>query len=270
MSKEANIIQRYIDCFDDCRSIIYKGITLNPFLTKDIRLCNYVCYCLVVDPLEFDDISLMPLRRLGLIMTIFERISSGQLPDSQELREKYILTIQSFKELLQVQFRGFKYDFTDPEKPNRKRILRFIDKNGNYQILNEKEFEELSDLILYYNGIDTSYKQIPAAMRKEADRVRELLSKKNKSKAPSIEKMIDSAFLYLKDYDKVLNLPVRKFYNLISNIQKREEYSILMSGMYVTKGVEHWMGGDYSKNPYEGVFEKESDTKKKLNNYKNL
>ena len=269
MKKKEDIIQQYVEYFDDCRPLTYHGIEIKPFLAKDIRKCNYCCYCLSIDPLEYDDISLMPLRRLGLVLTIFERIVNNKLPENEEIRDKYLLTIQSFKHLLQALFPNYLCDFTDPENPNRKRILRLADKNtGEYQIINEKEFEDLSDLILYYNGIDTSYKQIPPAMRKEADRVRELLNRKNKSKAPSIEKMIDSAFLILKDYDKVLNLPVRKFYNLIINIQKREEYSILMSGMYVVKGVEHWMGGDYTKNVYDGVFSTESETKKQLNDYK--
>ena len=236
-------------------------------MVKDIRRCNYACYCLAIDPLEFDDITLMPLRRLGLIITIFERVINKQMPSNPEIQQKYLLMIQSFRELLQTVFSEYTSDFSDPNNPNRKRILRLISKDGSYQIFNEKDFEELSELLLYYNGVDTSYKNIPAAMRKEADRIVELHRKQNKNKAPSIEKMIDSAFLILKDYDKVMSLPVRKFYNLIHNIQKREEYTILMSGMYITKGVHHWMSGDYFKNPYEGVFEKESDTKKKLEKF---
>ena len=196
MSKEVGIIQKYINCFDDCRPIAYKGIEIKPFLVKDIRLCNYACYCLVIDPLEFDDITFMPLRRLGLILTIFERIMAEQLPTNEEIQQKYFLTVQSFRDLLQTVFSDFTFDFVDPQNPKRKRILRLIAKDGSYQIFNEKEFEELSELILYYNGIDVSYRDIPAAMRKEADRIKELLNKRNKSKAPSIEKMIDSAFLF--------------------------------------------------------------------------
>lgn len=48
-----------------------------------------------------------------------------------------------------------------------------------------------------------------------------------------------------------MNLPLRKFYHLISNIQKREEYTILMSGMYITKNVSHWMSGGYEYDPYQ-------------------
>jgi hypothetical protein len=268
MSQEIDIVQKYIEYFDDCRPIDYKGFEITPFLAKDIRKCNFACYCLVVDPLEFEDITLMPLKRLSMILTIFERLLGNYEIKSDDIKKMYHLVVQSFAFFIETTFPDCSFDSTDPNNPKRKKLLRLINNDdGTYKIIGEKEFEDLAELILYYNGIDTSYKNIPAAMRKDAERVRQLINKQNKVKAPSIEKMIDSAFLYMGDYEKVLNLPVRKFYNLITNIQKREEYNILMSGMYVTKGVEHWMSGDYTKNDYKGVFEKEYDTRAKLKNF---
>lgn len=268
MSKENHIVDKYIECFDDCKPIVYKGITISPFLTKNIRLCNYACYCLVLDPVDLNDISLMPLKRLDLIITIFERLVNNQLPKDNEVVEKYQLVAQSFQLLLKNVFRGYKFDFSDPGNSNRKKVLTLIDeKNLSYQVFNVKEFEDICDLILYHNGIDVSYKKYPAAMRKELERNLRLRQKQNKDKAPSIEKMIDSAFLFVHSYKKILDLPVRKFYNLILNIQKKEEYSILMSGMYITKNVSHWMSGNYDRDPYKEILGTEEQT---LDKFKNL
>ena len=258
MSDGISVIDRYIECFDDCKPIVYKGIFISPFLAKDIRLCNYACYCLIVEPVDFNDITLMPLKRLDLIMTIFERVLNNQLPSDKNISKKFQLVIDSFKILLKSVFIGYDFDFTDPNNPNRKRVLRVIDdENQKYQVFGINDFEEMSELILHHNGIDVSYRdKYPAGLRKELD---DKIVKMNKSKnAPSIEKMIDSAFLFIRDYEKVLNLPIRKFYNLILNIQKREEYEILMSGAYIVKDVMHWMSGEYEKDPYKDLVTTES------------
>lgn len=264
MSKETNVMEKYMECFDDCRPIVYKGIVISPFLTKDIRLCNFACYCLVLDPLDLNDISLMPLKRLDLILTIFERIINNQFPKDNDIAEKYQLVVQSFQLLLKNVFRGYKFDFSDPNNPNRKKVLTLIDEeNLSYQVFSVKEFEDICDLILHHNGIDVSYKnKYPAGLRKELD---EQITKMNKTKnAPSIEKMIDSAFLFINDYEKVLNLPLRKFYNLILNIQKREEYEILMSGAYIVKNVTHWMSGKYETDPYKDLVTTSDSDKEKF------
>lgn len=258
MSEEISIVDKYIECFDDCRPIIYKGVMLSPFLAKDIRLCNQACYCLLLEPVELNDISLMPLKRLDLILTIFERLVDNRLPLSQEALEKYQDVAQSFQMLLKYIFKGYSFDFTDPNNPSRKHILQIIDEeNLKYQVFSANDFEKISELILYYNGIDVSYKEkYPYEMRKDMDRYLGLM---NKSKqAPSIEKMIDSAFLFIKDYAKVLDMPLRKFYNLITNIQKREEYEILMSGAYIVKNVSHWMSGGYEQDPYKDMITTEN------------
>lgn len=268
MSEEISIVDKYIECFDDCRPIVYKGITISPFYTKDIRLCNYACYCLVLDPVDLDDISLMPLKRLDLILTVFERLASNQIPSNNEIAEKYQLVAQSFQLLLKNVFRGYKFDFSDPNNSKRKKVLSIIDEeNQSYQVFGVNEFENLCNLILHHNGIDVSYKKYPAAMRKELERNLKLKQKQNKDKAPSIEKMIDSAFLFIQSYEKILDLPVRKFYNLILNIQKKEEYNILMSGMYITKNVSHWMSGNYDRDPYKEMLGTEEQT---MGKYKNL
>lgn len=268
MSKEVNIIDKHIESFDDCRPIAYKGISISPFLTKDIRLCNYACYCLVLDPVDLNDISLMPLKRLDLILTICERLVNAKLPNDREIAGKFQLVAESFRLLLKNVFRGYRFHFSDPNNPSRKKVLSLIDKeNQSYQVFSVNEFEDICDLILYHNGIDVSYKKYPAAMRKELERNLRLRQKQNKDKAPSIEKMIDSAFLFVQSYEKVLDLPVRKFYNLILNIQKKEEYNILMSGMYITKNVSHWMSGSYDRDPYKDILGTEEQT---LNKFKNL
>lgn len=258
MSDNITVIDKYIECFDDCRPILYKGIVITPFTVRDIRLRDYACYCLIIDPVDLNDITLMPLKRLDLIMTVFERFLNNQIPSDKSIAKKFQLIADSFKTLLKSVFIGYNFDFSDPNNPNRKRILRVIDdENQKYQVFGINDFEEISELILYHNGIDVSYRdKYPAGLRKELD---EKIEKMNKSKdAPSIEKMIDSAFLFINDYEKILNLPVRKFYNLILNIQKREEYEILMSGAYIVKNVSHWMSGQYEKDPYKDLVTTES------------
>lgn len=210
----------------------------------------------------------MPLKQLDFIMTILERIFDNMVPKNHEVAEKYHLVLQSFQHLIANVFKGYTFDFYDPHNPERKHILRIMDDdNKTYQIYNTNEFEELSDLILYHNGVDVSYRNYPIAMRKELERNLEILKKQNKQTAPSVEKMIDCAFLYLKSYETVLNLPVRKFYNFILNVQKREEYTILMSGAYIVKNISYWMTGDYDRDPYKALIKTEEQT---LNKFKDL
>lgn len=265
MSEEINIIDKYIECFDDCRPIVYKGVTLSPFLTKDIRHCNQSCYCLLLEPVELGDISLMPLKRLDLILTIFERLVDKRLSLSPEVLARYQSVVQSFQMLLKYVFQGYSFDFSDPDNPSRKRVLRIIEKDSQrYKVFSANDFEKISELILYYNGIDVSYKEkYPYEMRKDMDRYLGLM---NKSKqAPSIEKMIDSACLFIKDYAKVLDMPLRKFYNLITNIQKREEYKIVMSNVYRTKNIPHWMSGGYEQDPYKNMITTEDKVMNQFN-----
>ena len=246
------IIRRYESYFDDCRPLEYKGLTIYPFLTKDIRICNMACHCLLADPVDFEDITLMPLERLELILTIIDRMMRGQLPEQVEKRAQYYTLVQSFQLLMRSAFRDFEYDFKDPQNENRKIVLQLMEKQSQqYTVLGKAEFEELADLILYHNGIDVAYKKYPPAMRRELEKKLKAMQRQSAKEAPTIEKMIDSAFLFLKSYDAVMNLPLRKFYHLISNIQKREEYTILMSGMYITKNVSHWMSGGYEYDPYQ-------------------
>lgn len=267
MSEELSIINKYIKCFDDCKTITYKGVTISPFLAKDIRECNQSCYCLLLEPVELNDISLMPLKRLDLILTIFRRLATGYVIESQEVLEKYHIATQSFRLLLDNVFKGYRFDISDPSNAARKNVLCIIDdKAQKYQVFNATEFEEICDLILYHNGIDISYKEkYPYEMRKDMDRYLNLMNKG--TEAPSTEKMIDSAFLFIKDYEKVLNMPLRKFYNLILNIQKREEYEIVMSGAYIEKNISYWMSGGYEQDPYKNMVTTED---KVINQFNDL
>lgn len=256
MGKQS-VIERYIDTFDDCRTLVYKGMEIRPFTVREIRQCFASCHCLRIDPVEFEDVSLLTVKRLPMLLHLWEQYQKGAIERSDTVR---LGVLSSFKKLYETVFQ--KYDvFLSNAKGQ---TISFRGKeNGQVTTLNAKEFEELSELILYQNGIDVSYmKKYPPNIRRELRRTVEIMNRNQK--APSIEKLIDSAFLLLGSYDAVMRLPVRKFYNLLQNTQRRENFEIMTSGFYAAKNVVYWMAGDYANDPYAGLLSTEQDVTNRL------
>lgn len=255
--KKQSVIDRYIDTFDDCRPLEFMGLTVRPFTVRQIRQCYMSCYCLSVDPVEFEDVSLLTVKRLPMIFQIWEQYQKGLIGRGDTVRRE---VLRSFKCLCNTLFSDYRAEFPG----NARRVISFRGaEDGSAVELGVKEFEDLSELILYQNGIDVSYlKKYPPNTRRELRRMAEIMNRRKKT--PSIEKLIDSAFLLIGSYDAVMRLPVRKFYNLLQNTQQKESFEILTSGMYSTKNVAHWMSGGYASDPFAGLMSTERETRDKF------
>lgn len=264
IGKLNKLFESYQNYFEYCdEPLNYKGILIEPMTMRNYREFKFISYCLEFEPSELNDISMIPYKKYTFLMKINQRLLNDEVPP--ENYNTYVNLASSFKGFKQIVFKNYNFLAMDINHENRKKSFTLIPKeitesDPPYIVVSEKEFEELYRLFLFQNGTDVSYKdEYPLNIRMEADKLITLTNKLSKTKPVSLEKQIDlCASIFGGDYNKVKELPIRKFFNLNSNLLERETYNSSLNGMIIAgSSIPHWFSGDYTKNPYEGIIQTE-------------
>lgn len=260
-----DIIKEYESHFYGCTPIEYKGVKIHPLKVREDSLAGLSAFCLLVDQHIFNDIELMGKSRLDfLISTLsqYESVINNNLSIDKEVESLYKILLISLDAFVTHGLKADNWDFCDPNNPKRK-VLRVYYKKEDYSaVLGMQDFDSIKYLFLELNGISYEFEKYPIAMRHSLDEQIKKMAAFEKDEPPTFEKLID--VVYMKkagvSYDDILNLPRRKFFNLIDNIREEQEYIMLksadLSGMVEIKGhIPHWMHGGYVKDIYKGMID---------------
>lgn len=269
-----NIVDRYIESFDFCDPIQYKGLIITPYTVGEMRSCNLAMYCLSVDPYEFDDLQLLPLKRLEFIITIVNRKNKGKMPSNPKIAEQYDLVCSSFVHLCSTLFSSYTFRFGDPLKPKRKNAITFLSNEDRLKFitLSVSEFEDMADLILYQNAVDMSYRDVPYGLRKDIRRRQAANAKRKNAQKVDIEKLIDVVAYKMGDfsYAQIREMPIRKFLNHVDNIRNEQEYVILSHPMRDSSKLKHWMYDGYDRDGFKSYIQSEADALKEIGQVEGL
>ena len=249
-----DIVKEYESNFYGCSPIEFKGVKIHPFKVRENTLADLAAFCLLVDQHIFDDVELMGKSRLDFLITIadrYESVAKGDSNSDERITSLYKLLILSLNALIVHGLKADDWDFNDPNNPKRK-VLRIYYKDENYSVvLNMRDFDSVKYLFLELNGFSYEFEKYPIAMRHSLDEQIKKMAAFDKDEPPTFEKLIDVAYL--------LNLPRRKFFNLIDNIREEQTYVMLqsakLSGMVeIKEHISHWMSGGYVKDIYESMI----------------
>ena len=133
-----------------------------------------------------------------------------------------------------------------------------------------KDYEEIRTIIAEQNSIELIDYNIHPDIRKLIEEKKKFRAQSAENKVGTFEELIDSIMLASgQDEDKILNLTIRRFINLI------QRYDIMLSYELYTqlspyldkkdkKGVVRWNGAVKKDNDYKSHLVKASDLEKKI------
>lgn len=259
-----DIIKEYESHFYGCTPIEYKGVKIHPLKICENSLAGLSAFCLLVEQHVFNDIELMGKSRLDFLISVvsqYENIINNDIEIDNETAALYRALVLSLDAFITHGLKADNWDFCDPNNPKRK-VLRVYYKDEDYSVvLNMQDFDSVKYLFLELNGISYEFEKYPIAMRHSLDEQIKKMAAFEKDEPPTLEKLIDIAYLKKtgSSYEDILNLPRRKFFNLIDNIRDEQAYVMVksaeLSGMVeIKEHISHWMSGGYVKDIYKDMI----------------